>query len=159
MADHSVPLYSLICVPVLSFVVCAAIYLSLHPSSGLNGFTGATLLLYGTLAAFSVFLMGSALRRESFLPCAPCAPCALHRSDDLHLATARLHFFVSDFKLRWSQVSGKEWRKYLMAWCFMMLIFFGAQVIEAFDTRDLPSHVRAWRYAIQAEPVCFFNSL
>ena len=28
------------------------------------------------------------------------------RSDDLHLATARLHVFVSDFKLRWNEMSG-----------------------------------------------------
>ena len=63
MADHPVPLYSFIGVPMLSFVACTAIYLTLHPSSGLNSFTGATLLLYGTLAALSVFLMGSALRR------------------------------------------------------------------------------------------------
>lgn len=32
----------------------------------------------------------------------------MRRSSDLHLATARLHVFVSDFRLRWNEMSGKD---------------------------------------------------
>lgn len=46
---------------------------------------------------------------------------AAFRSHDLHLAIDRLHLFVADFQLDWSQVSGQEWRRYLLAWALLVL--------------------------------------
>ncbi|CAJ1363020.1 unnamed protein product [Effrenium voratum] len=38
------------------------------------------------------------------------------QSEDLNLAISRLHHFVADFKLQWSEVSGQERCKYVVAW-------------------------------------------
>eukprot|EP00913_Durusdinium_trenchii_P009599 g9019.t1 len=46
-------------------------------------------------------------------------------SEELHLAINRLHLFVADFHLDWSEVSGQESRKYCHAW--LLLVF--SQVI------------------------------
>lgn len=77
------------------------------------------------------------------------------RSSDLHLATSRLDVFVSDFKLRWTEVSGKEGWKYAAAWCFMMMCFSVTQGCEAFltQTEEASPDVRAWKHVIQASAV------
>ncbi|CAK9023094.1 unnamed protein product [Durusdinium trenchii] len=113
MADHPVLLHLLIGIPALCDVASAIILGWKYPNLSFNGFTVATLLIYSVLATFCVFMLGNALR-----------------SSDLHLATTRLHIFVSDFKIRWSEVSGQEWRKYLAAWCSMLLLFVATQALE-----------------------------
>jgi len=72
--------------------------------------TSVTCVLYGLLAACCMQLLRKALR-----------------SKDLNLAIDRLHLFVVDFQLHWSQVSGQEWRKYLVAWSLLVLCQAGTQ--------------------------------
>jgi len=64
----------------------------------------ASSLLYGLVSTFCV----ARLRRALL-------------SEDLYLAVDRLHLFVADFKLHWSEVSGQEWRKYVVAWLCLVL--------------------------------------
>ncbi|CAK9080946.1 Metal transporter CNNM4 [Durusdinium trenchii] len=67
-----------------------------------------TNLVYGVLAVACIRLLRVALT-----------------SEELHLAINRLHLFVADFHLDWSEVSGQESRKYCHAW--LLLVF--SQVI------------------------------
>eukprot|EP00913_Durusdinium_trenchii_P002562 g2371.t1 len=58
------------------------------------------------------------------------------QSDDLNLAVDKLQLFVSDFMVQWSEVSGREWRVYLMAWLLMVCCFTLSNAMDM--SRSLP---------------------
>ncbi|CAE7885493.1 unnamed protein product, partial [Symbiodinium microadriaticum] len=62
-----------------------------------------------------------------------CCVCLLKRSlqsEQLKLSLARLHEFVADFEVNWHEVSGKEWRKFALAWLLSVACFTGTQGLE-----------------------------
>ncbi|CAJ1341565.1 unnamed protein product [Effrenium voratum] len=134
LEEHPILLYFLIGSPALAMLVVVLGFTIIHHQMISYGFTVFTTALYFLLALGSIFLLGRALR-----------------SSDLHLATSRLNVFVSDFKLRWTEVSGKEGWKYAAAWCFMMMCFSVTQGCEAFltQTEEASPDVRAWKHVIQ----------
>lgn len=140
--NYSKLLYALICIPAVCHISLVTCFSVMYPRASFNAFTLATLLLYSLLATACVFLLGDALR-----------------SSDLHLATARLHVFVSDFKLRWSQMSGKEWRKYTFAWCFMLVFFTATQCTETYlaVSEDVSTELRVWKHTIQVFSIISFS--
>lgn len=115
LADYPWVLYFLIIVPMLAqlvtMLILATTGMTRTATYSLNLVCNS---LYACLAVGSVFLLGKALR-----------------SSDFHLATSRLHLFVADFKLRWSEVSGQEWRKYALAWCIMVVSALVSQALQA----------------------------
>ncbi|CAE7568003.1 unnamed protein product [Symbiodinium natans] len=102
-----------------------------------HGFTLLSSLLYAAAAGGSLQLLGRA-----------------NRSPDLELAITRLHSFVADFTLRWNDVSGKEWRKFLAGWLVLVVVFSATQGFEAWLlSRDLmaeDSLTQALSYAVAA---------
>ncbi|CAE7357948.1 unnamed protein product [Symbiodinium natans] len=68
-----------------------------------------------------------------------CCVCLLKRalkSEQLKLSLERLHEFVADFEVNWHEVSGKEWRKFAMAWLASVLCFTVSQGLECVRTED-----------------------
>lgn len=137
-------LYLLIFIPAFCHIFLVVAFGMLYPAApiaAVNAFTLASLMLYGLLATTCVFLLGNAL------------------SNDLHLATARLHVFVSDFKLRWNEMSGKEWRKYTVAWCIMLLLFTATQCTETYlaVSEDVTTEIRVFKHVIQVFSIISFT--
>lgn len=145
ITDYPKLLYLLIFIPAFCHIFLVVAFGMLYPAApiaAVNAFTLASLMLYGLLATTCVFLLCNALR-----------------SNDLHLATARLHVFVSDFKLRWNEMSGKEWRKYTVAWCIMLLLFTATQCTETYlaVSEDVTTEIRVFKHVIQVFSIISFT--
>eukprot|EP00435_Cladocopium_sp_Y103_P044108 s1414_g12.t1 len=126
-------LYLLVCIPALCHLFLVVGFTMLYPASSVasfNAFTLASQMLYGLLATTCVFLLGNALR-----------------SDDLHLATARLH-----------EMSGKEWRKYTVAWCIMLTLFTATQCTEIYlaVSEEVTTEIRIFKHVTQVFSIVSF---
>eukprot|EP00439_Symbiodinium_sp_Y106_P041673 s267_g5.t1 len=144
LADYPIILYLLVLVPTLAQLVTMLVL----ATTGMNrtatySFNLVCNSLYACLAVASVFLLGKALR-----------------SSDFHLATSRLHLFVADFKLRWSEVSGQEWRKYALAWCIMVVFAMVSQILQAWivesDSSVEEASAKVVKHVIEALSVVSF---
>jgi hypothetical protein len=50
------------------------------------------------------------------------------------------------------EMSGKEWRKYTVAWCIMLLLFTATQCTETYlaVSEDVTTEIRVFKHVIQA---------
>eukprot|EP00435_Cladocopium_sp_Y103_P020503 s65_g5.t1 len=119
-------------VPTLLAVLSASTFLSMiaaslwvshiHVHSKL--FVIFTTGLYGALGVACVRLMQAALR---------------------HLALHRLNLFISEFELEWSELSGQQWRRYVLVWvllCSTQVATQGIQyyLLDHLDQSERPEH-------------------
>ncbi|CAE7221392.1 unnamed protein product, partial [Symbiodinium natans] len=142
LAEYPISLYVLVLVPALAQLAPMLVLATTTTRTATTSFNLVCNWLYTLLALGSVFLLGKALR-----------------SADFHLATSRLHLFVADFKLRWSEVSGKEWRKYLLAWCLMVFVAVASQVLQAWSVESDSGNdpvAKALQHVIEALSVFSF---
>ncbi|CAJ1334445.1 unnamed protein product [Effrenium voratum] len=77
---------------------------------------------------------------------------ALH-SCDMVLAIQRLHMFVADFEVKWQGVSGQEWRKYALAWLFVVGFEAGSRAMQL-NLEDADG--QAWVYTTHAVSLLSF---
>ncbi|CAL1144339.1 unnamed protein product [Cladocopium goreaui] len=118
---------AILCAIAVPSMIAASLWVSyLHAHSKL--FVIFTTGLYGALGVACVRLMQAALR-----------------SSDLHLALHRLNLFISEFDLEWSELSGQQWRRYVLVWvllCSTQVASQGIQyyLLDQLDQSERPEH-------------------
>ena len=126
-------------VPGLLQLVCMS-WLTIvgYANSTILSLNSVSTAVYASLAIASVALLDKAWRSSHF-----------------EIAVSRLQLLVEDFKKRWSQVSGREWRRYTAAWLLTVAAFAATQVLQAWvDEHEGISTKggihKSWKYIIGA---------